>query len=727
PGQLSHRTFHYLVTHYLIQWLGLSEETIRLLPAVLGVLGIPLVYVVGRAFFGRWVALLGTALLAFSAFHVRYSQTARFYAGMVFFSLLAIAFLTRALRRGRWYDWLGFTLAMTLNLYNHLFAAFLLASLGLWAVAVLGARLARARSVLERREALARLSALIASGAVVTLLFAPALWNMRLKLLEQVASPSGSGATSGGGSVAQLGALARPANAGTDKISLRELAVSFGAGGGHALALFVALFVAGLVALALRRRWEPLLLTLLGIGVPYATLTILQPKHFFAPKYLIFLEPLYLLVIGYGLASLVTATHQALRRARWVDAAARWVAVTGLALALSAGVSLATYHYLTTYYKPWRDPDPRGAAAFVSAHAAPSDGVAVANGTRILSYLYYDARQRGVGIETGRRQIARLKTLTQAERLQRRGATLWVVVGPLPPALDPQVYQWLVQNALAIPFNRFTIYVKPPADRPLTLDQRIALLEEAWRASETPNGAIPQELGELYLNRGDWDRAVAAYRAADRARPATASALISLAHAYADRGDLGGALATYQEVTRRFPSVPSYYQSLGDAYHAVGLPEAALAAYERMDAASGSPASSLVAQGEHALRVGAVDEAVAALQRAVERDPKRLEAWAELATAYRRAGKTREADDAYQRALALPRTDPNAVMALAQESLERRQYDDAATLARQARDLSWSSPLDVLDGLHHQQRLHPPHGVIAAEMLLGAIAEARQD
>src|SRR4051812_32217712 len=75
------RPLQYLLNYYLIRPLTpLDELGLRLLPAVFGVLAIPVLYLVARRLIGTWAALLSALLLVFSPLHVYQSQFARYWS-----------------------------------------------------------------------------------------------------------------------------------------------------------------------------------------------------------------------------------------------------------------------------------------------------------------------------------------------------------------------------------------------------------------------------------------------------------------------------------------------------------------------------------------------------------------------------------------------------------------------------------------------------------------------
>ena len=74
------RPLVYLLNYYLLRPLmPLDEFGLRVLPALFGVLAIPVLYLVSRRLVSSRAALFGTALLAVSSFHVYYSQYARYW------------------------------------------------------------------------------------------------------------------------------------------------------------------------------------------------------------------------------------------------------------------------------------------------------------------------------------------------------------------------------------------------------------------------------------------------------------------------------------------------------------------------------------------------------------------------------------------------------------------------------------------------------------------------
>jgi uncharacterized membrane protein len=126
----------YAVAHLLLR-IGDSEFVLRFASALTGILTVPAVYVLGRNLYGRREGLVAALLLSTSVYAIYHSQEVRFYAWQMLFSTLTLYFLLQGLRHNHVKDWAGFTIFTVLNLYNHPFALFVLASEGLYTVSVL--------------------------------------------------------------------------------------------------------------------------------------------------------------------------------------------------------------------------------------------------------------------------------------------------------------------------------------------------------------------------------------------------------------------------------------------------------------------------------------------------------------------------------------------------------------------------------------------------------------
>jgi mannosyltransferase len=81
PSPINPRPLLYFLNHYLVSpFMPLDEFGLRLLPAIFGVLAIPVFYLVARRLVGSRAALFGALLLTLNPLHVYYSQFARYWS-----------------------------------------------------------------------------------------------------------------------------------------------------------------------------------------------------------------------------------------------------------------------------------------------------------------------------------------------------------------------------------------------------------------------------------------------------------------------------------------------------------------------------------------------------------------------------------------------------------------------------------------------------------------------
>jgi mannosyltransferase len=78
------------LTAQVVNQLGVSEWTARLVSAVMGILTIPILYFPLKKIFGVQVTLIALLLLAVSPWHIFWSQNARFYTSRMLFYALAL-------------------------------------------------------------------------------------------------------------------------------------------------------------------------------------------------------------------------------------------------------------------------------------------------------------------------------------------------------------------------------------------------------------------------------------------------------------------------------------------------------------------------------------------------------------------------------------------------------------------------------------------------------------
>jgi uncharacterized membrane protein len=132
---------YFVLARAWVKMLGSSEAILRGFSAFLGILGLPLAFLLSRELFGRslegWITV---GLIAVSPLHFVYAQEARQYILWVDLVILSSWLLLVASRRTRerdrpaWLWWILYTGALGLTLITHLLTVFIMAAHFLFAV-----------------------------------------------------------------------------------------------------------------------------------------------------------------------------------------------------------------------------------------------------------------------------------------------------------------------------------------------------------------------------------------------------------------------------------------------------------------------------------------------------------------------------------------------------------------------------------------------------------------
>jgi len=131
-GEFNPPLFYWI--EHLMLTLGNNEVILRFVPALLGVLTIPLIYFAGKEFMDRNVGIIAAAAFAFSPFLIYYSQDARAYSMMLFFVAFAMVFYFKALKTNDLKNWALFGILSALAFWSHFYSFVIIASLILYAL-----------------------------------------------------------------------------------------------------------------------------------------------------------------------------------------------------------------------------------------------------------------------------------------------------------------------------------------------------------------------------------------------------------------------------------------------------------------------------------------------------------------------------------------------------------------------------------------------------------------
>jgi hypothetical protein len=385
PSLANPRPLLYFLNHYLVQpLLPLDELGLRLLPAIFGVLAIPVFYFMCRRLGGTRAALFGTLLLAVSGLHVYYSQFARYWS-LVFLLCTVYPFaIYLGLRDGnRRMLALGF-LTAALAALAHPVSVLLFGGLGLWTATTY--RLGHHSAQLWSRKS-------VRWGVLVVVILAAVIVLRFVPLLESWIKKPGEGEF----------LFHVPSERGVKQLSYLLSFV-------ESLTLPLVLIAALGIYLLGQRQNDRLSFLLTSMFVfPVAFLVLLS---FRAPVSTFYLVPtLPVLFIGAGVFLDRLADLEWELRPRWL------LSATVVIVIIAAGAPT-----LVSQYRDGRRYDYRGVARWLDDRLSPAD-VVFSDQFKVLTHY-----MPGKDV---RKLVADSAPLTQSVHLLRRGdrgGALWIVV-----------------------------------------------------------------------------------------------------------------------------------------------------------------------------------------------------------------------------------------------------------------------------------------------------------
>jgi mannosyltransferase len=524
---------YFLVTHAFLH-VGDNDFLLRFPALVLGVLGVAATYTVGARLFGRVEGVVGALLLAAAPLHLRYSQDARFYTLQVLLSLLSAYFLYRAVlsTERKWY--VGFAVCSILNLYNHLFAFFVLAAevafvAGLWAAGAVAR--ARARQGAGGRERASEASldgrgtlAFVSSLTIIALAYTPMLPHLWRGL----------------GGAKGLGDVGSGLTLNTALVS--QALDSWGLGSGWRILILLVPFLVGLIASARDGR-RALWLGCCWLVVPLVILVVLPAGHNFRPRYVLFLLPMYLVFAARGLTAIVSFLGQ-----RWAGPKWRSQAM-GLGVLL-AGIGVMSVPAVQGYYEEdrvhWR-----GVSALVAGLALPGD-VIVSPGAfpQVVMPRYEESLEHAVFVIGGSEVF-----LSPQEE---RAPGVWFV-GPAREKM--QAVDAELSQALGSFFKVVFDVNDQTAARGRALKIAPVMYDDIW-VIHVQEGQRPEDVIERYE------------KALGLVSPPVASSIhVTLGDFYRAEDRLDEAVVEYEEAASLDPRAPEPHQGLALVYEARGLRE----------------------------------------------------------------------------------------------------------------------------------------------------------
>lgn len=131
-----HPPLYYVLLHGWMDVFGTSDVAVRALSGVIGLVTLPLVWILGRRKGGLTLAWVAVAVVAVSPYAVRYANETRMYSLVILLVVVGWLLVDDVVERGLTTLWrfLALTLVGTALLYTHYWSLWLLGAVGLTAL-----------------------------------------------------------------------------------------------------------------------------------------------------------------------------------------------------------------------------------------------------------------------------------------------------------------------------------------------------------------------------------------------------------------------------------------------------------------------------------------------------------------------------------------------------------------------------------------------------------------
>jgi 4-amino-4-deoxy-L-arabinose transferase-like glycosyltransferase len=386
----------YWMEHMMLA-LGNNETILRFIPALLGSLSVPLVYLVGKEFIDRNVGIIAAAACTFSPFLIYYSQEARAYSVMLFFVLLALFFFIQAIRTDSIKDWVLFGVFSALAFWSHFYALVIIGALVLYALAV---------KLPALRKDIGSIKPLIIAGAVFVVICLPLI----LVTIQLFAKRTASAPTYGIQGIGIIIETFQQISGFSDLV----------------MVLFLILFIIGICQAFLLDKNKGLFLVSLTV-LTFVISYFLSYKIPMEPRYLIFLAPIFFI----GIALSYQPVWKLFR-------------TPGIVYGLMVLVVILGAPVLANMYSGFTKDDWRGFAGQIRQVTHPGDFVVVVPGYISQPLNYYYSNTSDQTIEYG----ASTSTDLEAIAARKTNNTIYYIITGDIMAADPNgdAIAWLNNN-----------------------------------------------------------------------------------------------------------------------------------------------------------------------------------------------------------------------------------------------------------------------------------------
>ena len=712
--------------------LGYSEFAVYLLSVIASVMAVAVIYHLGNLLFDYRVGLLCAFMLAFSAYYIYWSRSARYYALMVLLSSVSFLFLYWALVTNHRRAWLAYALFRTLSLYNHLTALWIFAGEGIFTLAYISlpalGNLWKHRHEIQvwqnkeiwwrvrniaRQLTTSRFFWFLISMTLILLAYAP-VWYSLLRDIYL------------GSSVLRLAGLSTELMAPRDPSTVQPQSVLGGGWFGPFLVfyllaawitplhvLMIVLFAVGIMFCVLHRQWTQLFFVLTIMVTPFILATMIRSYSFVLNgRYLISLLPLYYVMIGRGI---IGFGHRIVSWARLDEKRGGYVT---MAIAVVFALVYAGLNF-TKIPLTFRNTGQnwRVVSYFLAENVSPDQTIVVHGRPQLAKALQYYLPEHKV-VEGDQSQS--LETLYQEED------GFWLVFQPGTDMYTGLRYWLNDHSAVSLiftggwypdidrttdlaPAQNWDLYVAY-ASRTITSAEQALELHRVWLSEATARN--PNDV-RLYLTMAE------AYQRFDRCDLAISEYTQALMEGY-----VNNQLASY------------ILDARGRCWQRLGVIERAIADWQQAITYAAWNKKPYELLGYAYIQMGKVDEVRALYLAARQANPNRAWPHVLLGNFYRERGLTEQAIEEYAQAIELEPGDRIAYQQLGKMYAIGEEYDLGILLYQDAKERNpWSGWPHFQLGQFYQRigkiakavaeyqravEIQPDFGASVSDMLLDA-------
>ena len=450
--------------------VGIGEFVIRMLPALMGTMGIPAVYqFASQVTRNRVVGLLAALMFALHPFLIWHAQDARNYALWSSVSVLGLALAMRVLLRNRVSDWLLYVIVASVAAYLYYLELFVLLTVTLFVILIYR----------HQRQIIIRWAAVL---LIIALLLAPWYW-----WLYQAIQAGGSyGGTTTGFNIRTL-------------IVDFPVTLMFGTLVNVQLRSGLWIVILGVLLVASVRlyhhdRQSGLILGLLSLLPPILLALVTIELNVLAPRYILGSVPAYLALVAWLIVDL-WQRRTVLTRILGALILAGWLLITALTLIT---------HY--THYQ--KTPDWLSLSAYLADNVEADDLVIQAAADASFGYYYhvaYDipADERALPAQPWQSEDEIHRELLQAAAeydaiwLAAQGFTDWSNYGVVEAWLDENLQQVIDTESAGLRAEQYRSW-DVSADE-ITSEGALAQFSDVVEVVDVRIFEAPQPTGELVV------------------------------------------------------------------------------------------------------------------------------------------------------------------------------------------------------------------------------------